>query len=113
MKAKGDCSAHVPVHLRCTNHFLAVAVLAALIAQLQAAPPEELPQTSSSPITITRNDRQVWVVNPDNDSVSVINVHRDAHRKLAEIVVGDEPRFVAQTGQDRNVFVSNSRSGTV
>jgi YVTN family beta-propeller protein len=52
-------------------------------------------------------------VNPDNDSVSVIDVSRDSNQKVEEIAVGEEPRFLAITDKDRRVFVSNSRSGTV
>src|SRR6266511_939027 len=77
------------------------------------ARPKGGPQTSSSPIAITSDDRHVWVVNPDNDSVSVIDVHRDANRKLDEIAVGEGPRFLAISEKNHLVFVSNSRSGTV
>ncbi len=31
------------------------------------------PPTASGPIAISSNDRQVWVVNSDNNSVSIIN----------------------------------------
>jgi YVTN family beta-propeller protein len=113
MKARGACLGHPAFHIHRPSHFLGILLVGALTAQLRAAPPEEFPQSTSSPIIITRDDRQVWVVNPDNDSVSVINVHRDAHRKIDEIAVGEEPRFLAHTGKDRTVFVSNSRSGTV
>jgi YVTN family beta-propeller protein len=77
------------------------------------ARPKEAAQTISSPIAVTSDDGFVWVVNPDNDSVSVINVSGDLNRKVAEIRVGDEPRFLAITSKDHRVFVSNSRSGTV
>ena len=46
-------------------------------------------QTSSSPIAITSDDRFVWSVNPDNNSVSVCdvlnaaNVRRDSCRQGA------------------------------
>src|SRR4051794_40523112 len=33
--------------------------------------------TRSSPIAITSDDRFIWSVNPDNDSVSVFNVASD------------------------------------
>src|SRR5262245_54354201 len=47
--------------------------------------------TNSSPIAITSDDRFVWSVNPDDDSVSLFRVANDANRKLAEIQVGKEP----------------------
>ena len=51
--------------------------------------------TRSSPIAITGDNRFVWSVNPDNDSVSVFRVAGDANRKVAEIKVGKEPWCVA------------------
>ena len=44
--------------------------------------------TRSSPIAITHDDKYVWSVNPDNDSVSVFNVTHDESAKIAEIKVG-------------------------
>src|SRR5437773_8227002 len=93
----------------------AVALWAIAFSGMANAAPKKstnLP-TSSSPITITSDDRFVWVVNPDNDSVSVIAVLGDENRKVAEITVGEEPRFLAITPRDHRVFVSNSRDGTV
>ncbi len=82
----------------------------------------------SSPIAITSDDRFVWSVNPDNDSVSVFRVANDANEKVAEIRVGKEPWCVAikQEGHgggktkdadddddDAKVYVTNMASGTV
>jgi YVTN family beta-propeller protein len=53
------------------------------------------------------------VVNPDNNSVSVIEVGGDANTKIAEIDVGEEPTSVAVGPKDKRVFVTNRRSGTV
>src|SRR3954468_24002723 len=52
-------------------------------------------ESRSSPIAITSDDRFVWSVNPDNNSVSVFLVAKDVNRKLAEIAVGEEPWCVA------------------
>src|SRR4029453_1414635 len=51
--------------------------------------------TSSSPIAITSDDKFVWSVNPDNDSVSVFRVKNDKNKKVKEIEVGKEPWCVA------------------
>src|SRR5262245_31257305 len=51
--------------------------------------------TRSSPIAITSDNRFVWSVNPDNDSVSVFRAAGDANRKVEEIKVGKEPWCVA------------------
>jgi YVTN family beta-propeller protein len=56
--------------------------------------------TNSSPIAITDDDRLVWSVNPDNDSVSVFRVAKDKNKKVAEIKVGKEPWCVAITPRD-------------
>lgn len=49
--------------------------------------------TYSSPIAISADDKLVWVVNPDNDSVSVIRTDLDA--LVGTIAVGDEPQSIA------------------
>jgi YVTN family beta-propeller protein len=71
--------------------------------------------TRSSPIAITSDNKFVWSVNPDNDSVSVFRVAKDANKKVAEIPVGEEPWCVAVTPpeQEGKVYVTNMVSGTV
>jgi YVTN family beta-propeller protein len=69
--------------------------------------------TSSSPIAVSPNDQFVWVVNPDNDSVSVLEVAADSNQKVAEIKVGDEPNGVAIHPNGQAVYVANTVSGTV
>src|SRR5262245_1513662 len=80
------------------------------IASAQTAPPGT---TSSCPIAVTPDHNFVWVVNTDNDSVSVINVQNDANQKVAEIPVGDEPNNLAITPNGQTVYVANTISGTV
>jgi YVTN family beta-propeller protein len=89
---------------------LALALLALLSdAQIHKNAPTA---TNSSPIAITSDDRFVWVVNRDNNSVSVIKVEGDVNKKIAEIPVGKEPRCVAITPDDEKVFVTNMVEGT-
>lgn len=78
-----------------------------------AAHTQSLFPTYSSPIAITSDDRFVWAVNPDNDSVSVFEVGGGVNLKIAEIPVGDGPRCVAITPDDRRAYVTNAVSGTV
>ncbi len=82
-----------------------------------AAGGDEEPQlgrpTSSSPVAISSDDRFLWAVNPDNGSVSVLKVGGDVNRKVAEIAVGAEPQRVAITPDNRKVYVTNQRSGTL
>jgi YVTN family beta-propeller protein len=85
---------------------------------------EESLATSSSPIAITSDDKFVWSVNPDNDSVSVFRARTNNSSKVAEIQVGKEPWCVAITpgrkqGNDDDehdnvkVYVTNMVGGTV
>jgi len=69
--------------------------------------------THSSPIDITPDDRFVWVVNPDNNCVSVFNVQGDANTKIQEILVGKEPQSVAIHPLGTKAYVTNMVSGTV
>jgi len=78
-----------------------------------AAPAPSSGPTHSGPIAITPDDRFVWVANPDNNSVSVINVQNDANQKVAEIPVGNEPNNLAITPDGQFVYVVNTVSGTV
>src|ERR1043166_6141613 len=66
--------------------------------------------TYSSPIAISRNDRLIWVVNPSDDSVSVIRP--DNNTRLAKIPVGDEPQSVALTPDNQYAYVANAAAGT-
>jgi 6-phosphogluconolactonase (cycloisomerase 2 family) len=45
--------------------------------------------TNSSPIAITSDDGFLWVVNRDNNSVSLFKVAGDANLKIAETILGE------------------------
>ncbi len=65
---------------------------------------------SSSAIAITEDGSRLLVVNPDSNSVSVMEPA--SGEKLAEITVGDDPRTVALEGNSR-AYVANRGSDTV
>lgn len=67
--------------------------------------------TTSSPIAISRNDRLIWVVNPSDDSVSVLRP--DTNTRLAKIPVGDEPQSIALTPDGRYAYVANAAGSSV
>src|SRR3954451_2669701 len=111
---------------------LSVCGLASAQDSYQGHPRNEVDiESRSSPIAITGDDRFVWSVNPDNNSVSVFRVANDVNRKLAEIAVGKEPWCVAIQPEAENddrydrdrkheheagaakVYVTNMVSGTV
>jgi YVTN family beta-propeller protein len=72
-----------------------------------------LAQSHSTTLALSSDNAHVWSVNPDSDSVSLLEVAGDRNRKLAEVPVGDEPRCVAITPDDKKVYVTNAVSGTV
>jgi len=91
--------------------FLALAV-ASPLGLVTPAPAQTWGRpTCSSPIAINPNDRLIWVVNPSDDSVSVIRP--DNNTRLAKIAVGDEPQSIALTPDNQWAYVANAASGTV
>ena len=76
-------------------------------------PAPRLAQSHSTPLALTSDNGFVWSVNPDSDSVSLLEVAGDRNRKLTEVPVGDEPRCVAITPDDKKLYVTNAVSGTV
>ena len=67
--------------------------------------------TYSSPIAISQNDKLIWVVNPGDDSVSVIRP--DNNTRITKIAVGDEPQSIALTPDNLYAYVANAASGSV
>ena len=79
---------------------------------------EIIPASSrSSTIALSSDDRRVVVVNREQNSVSVIEVQdeqgNDTSNLIAEVSVGNEPRYVALSPNDRWALVSNAVDGTV
>jgi YVTN family beta-propeller protein len=67
--------------------------------------------TYSSPIAISQNDRLIWVVNPSDDSVSVIRP--DNNTRIAKITVGDEPQSIALAPTGQYAYVANAAGNSV
>src|SRR5215203_4470040 len=67
--------------------------------------------THSSPIALSRDQRLVWVVNPGDDSVSVLRT--DTNQVLKKIKVGDEPQSVALDPNGKFAVVANAAGGSV
>src|ERR1041385_136652 len=68
--------------------------------------------TSSGPIQITPDDEDVWVANPDRNSVTRIDVKHDRNRKRDEVKVGVEPHGIA-ISPDRKSTRLNSSHGYI
>ncbi|MES2664272.1 MAG: LamG-like jellyroll fold domain-containing protein [Pseudomonadota bacterium] len=65
---------------------------------------------SSSPIHYHPVKSQVWNVNPDNNSVTVID--SNTYTKLKEISVGEQPSAIA-FATNGDAWITNKKSGTV
>ena len=71
----------------------------------------------STTIALTSDDRRSVLVNRETQSLSVIEVRDqnglDTAKLLAEVAVGNEPRFVALSPDDHEAYVTNALDGTV
>ena len=93
----------------------------ASVGSLAAAAPEAAGQaakspvftqaTYSSPIALSADNKLVWSVNPDDNSVSV--VHTDTNTLLRTIRVGKEPQSVALAPNNKFAFVANAAANSV
>src|SRR6266542_763882 len=78
--------------------------LASVTVQVLAAPTER-PPAKSSLLALAPDESQLCVVNPDSDSVSVLDVTTSHPSKQAEIPVGKSPRKLAFSPDGGSVFV--------
>src|SRR4051794_35881653 len=75
--------------------------------------------TYSSPIAIDANQRLLWVVNPDADTVSVFDISSadpNNYTLVKTIQVGDEPQSIALdtiSATQYNAYVANAASNGV
>jgi YVTN family beta-propeller protein len=67
--------------------------------------------TYSSPIALSADNRLLWVVNPNHDTVSVLRT--DTNSVITTIAVGDEPRSVALDPNNGFAYVANAVGSSV
>lgn len=72
--------------------------------------PQRLPQ-NSGPIAMTRDGTLVGVVNPDNNTVTLIDPATDT--TVSEIAVGREPIGITFSRNGLKAYVTNARDATV
>jgi YVTN family beta-propeller protein len=65
----------------------------------------------SAPLALSTDERQLWVVNADAGSVSVVDVGDES--VLAEIAVGAEPAALVLAPNGDTVYVINTANGTL
>lgn len=70
------------------------------------APPTATPPSKSSLLALNPAGTELWVANPDADSVSVLSVASNTVTKLVEIPVGRQPRTLAFSPDGTRVFVA-------
>ncbi len=76
-------------------------------------PATPLRPTASTPLLVQRpgtGNARLWVVNPDNDSVTAFDAVTRA--RLGEVTVGSSPRAIAQAADGR-LWVTNKHSATI
>lgn len=61
---------------------------------------------SSSPIAFSPDEQQLWMANPDSDSVTLFDITSANPTKIAEIPVGKLPRTIAVSRDRRYAFVA-------
>ena len=97
--------------LRVAILIISLALCAPAGAAKKDKPPKFKTPTNSSPITLSVDDKLLWVVNPDDDSVSVINTKNNS--VLKTIRVGEEPQSVAVDPANTYAYVANTAEATV
>jgi len=76
-----------------------------IIVHVLAPPTETLPSKSSL-LTLNPGGTELWVANPDSDSVSVLAVGSTNLTKHIEIPVGRQPRTLAFSSDGTRVYVA-------
>lgn len=122
---RGVINSSISSNLKLSAAIVFVAVMFGVLLpkdyyQFQAATQGALIATASgfpysTPITLNNEGTQLWVTNPDpdNNSVTVVNVANDAPAVLAEIPVGHGPSSVALNGDGSRAYVANTLDGTI
>jgi len=76
-------------------------------------PPKTFGPRGSSSVVLTSDDKRLLVVNPDTDTVAILDVTQEKPVKACELAVGPDPRSVAVTARGDKAYVANAGSGTV
>ncbi|CAN5231804.1 hypothetical protein BH10PSE7_BH10PSE7_05860 [soil metagenome] len=98
-----------------SNRLCSVAMLLAMLATIAFAPGVSAAiftqPLSSSPIALSADQRFVWVVNPRDNTVSVLRT--DNNSVVTTIATGKEPRSVALDPNNTFAYVANAADSSV
>jgi YVTN family beta-propeller protein len=117
MKRIRNSNSRFSIHGAGVLSIVGIAFLAAALASILFAGVEAKHQkcfthpTYSSPITLSRDNKLLWSVNPADDSVSVIRT--DTNTLLTNIKVGKEPQSIALDPYDRFAYVADAAGSDV
>lgn len=75
--------------------------------------PTTVPPTRSSLLALNSNETELWVANPDANSVSILSVTNGSFSKIAEVQVGLHPRTLAFSRDGAKVLVACQRANEV
>ncbi len=78
--------------------------------QAVSTPVPAASSTQSSQLLLDDDNHRLWVANPDNDTVSVLDTQ--TQKVIAEIAVGDSPRNLAMGAGDE-IWVTNKYSASI
>jgi YVTN family beta-propeller protein len=92
-----------------TGLLLLGVLLLLIVPIVRGDPPHR--KFASSPIAITQDGHTLLVVNPDSNSLSIVDL--DTPPIVTEISVGLDPRAVAIAPGDQRAYVANQGSNTV
>lgn len=73
-------------------------------------PPTQSHPSNSSPIFLSEQNSEVWVVNPDSDSLSILNWGQNRLVKQQELATGKRPRTLCLEELSGIVFVACEQS---
>jgi YVTN family beta-propeller protein len=93
------------------HNLICIGLLLLLTACTPATVRTAVQSTYSSPIALSSDNLLVWSVNPDSDSVSVVRT--DTLEMVAKIAVGDEPRSIALSLDNKFAYVANAADNSV
>src|SRR5690349_16658030 len=89
-----------------------------ILSMSQSGPTATSTPTYSSPIALSADKNLIWVVNPDDDSVSVLGkLDTSTPSVIGKIFVGDEPQSIALDTDNGSggyrVYVANAADNSV